>query len=455
MAEVHRPHLRVLDAGAGVGSLTAAWVTSLRERPRRPRRVTLTAHEIDETLHAALRDTLADCAAACARMGVACRWEVRGGDFIASMVAALDGGARAATRPAFDLAILNPPWRKLGARSRARALLRKLGVEASNLYAAFLALAVEALAPGGELVAITPRSFCNGPYFRPFRERLLDRTSLARVHAFASREEAFRDDRVLQENVVLRALRARPQQRHVLLSESHSPDARATRAARVPFARVVRPGDRERFIHLAMDGRADALAALPCTLGDLGLAVSTGRVVDFRARPWLRAGPSPGSVPLIYPMHFDAGGIAWPRAGAKKPDAIARAAARRNLLLPAGIYVLVKRFTAKEERRRIVAAVFDPRAVPCEAVGFENHLDYFHADGRPLDGALAWGLTLFLSSTPVDAFFRQWSGHTQVNATDLRALRYPGPDALRALGAGGPGRLPSQEAVDALVAPIL
>ncbi len=69
----------------------------------------------------------------------------------------------------FDCAILNPPYRKIRTESREREFLRAIGVETSNLYAGFLAVTARLLASGGEMVAITPRSFCNGPYFEPFR----------------------------------------------------------------------------------------------------------------------------------------------------------------------------------------------------------------------------------------------------------------------------------------------
>ncbi|MEK7704011.1 MAG: Eco57I restriction-modification methylase domain-containing protein [Myxococcota bacterium] len=459
MSVLQRRHLRVLDAGAGVGSLTAAWVASLARRRERPQQVDLIAYEIDPSLHAALAETLSDCEAACAEMNIACQWDIHGEDFIEAMVTSLDDGVFRRARTPIDVAILNPPYKKFHAESHARMLLRRVGIETGNLYTAFLALAVEALARDGEVVAITPRSFCNGPYFKAFREHLLSHVSLARVHTFVSRSRAFKDDEVLQENVIFRAVRTAPQQPTVLLTESHAPEEAPTRAAEVAFVRVVHPGDPQRFIHLLIDESdhdlADAMAALPCTLDALGITVSTGRVVDFRAREHLRMEPSKDTVPLIYPTHLESGGIRWPKSGSKKPNAIVHCAASADLMVPAGVYVLVKRFSSKEERRRIVAAAFDPHFVSCREVGFENHLNYYHARGRPLDAPLAWGLTLFLNSTPVDQFFRQFNGHTQVNATDLRTLRYPSADALRSLGRGGLGRLPSQERIDALVAPVL
>jgi adenine-specific DNA-methyltransferase len=221
----------------------------------------------------------------------------------------------------------------------------------------------------------------------------------------------------------------------------------------------VRPDDTESFIHLVPDENGHALAetmeTLPCTLDALGLAVSTGRVVDFRARRWLRVEPSSETVPLIYPTHFENGLVRWPKANYKKPNAILYSAESATLMVPAGVYVLVRRFSAKEERRRLVAAIFDPEFVPCNVVGFENHVNYFHERGAPLDRTLAWGLSLFLNCTPLDSYFRQFNGHTQVNATDLRSLRYPTRAALTEMGRRARDGLPPQNVIDTLVAEIL
>ena len=93
----------------------------------------------------------------------------------------------------------------------------------------------------------------------------------------------------------------------------------------------------------------DRMGVFQCSLEDLGIAVSTGRVVDFRAKEFLRADPGRDTMPLIYPTHFEKGFIQWPKKGSKKPNAILRSPRTETLLLPSGDYVLVKRFSAKEE----------------------------------------------------------------------------------------------------------
>ena len=105
----------------------------------------------------------------------------------------------------------------------------------------------------------------------------------------------------------------------------------------------------------------------------------------------------------------------------------------------------------KRGERRIVAAVCDPETLPAEKVGFENHVNVFHRQKTGLDSLIAKGLAVYLNSTLVDLYFRQFSGHTQVNATDLRTLRYPSLDALARLGAHVNGLFPNQAEVDALL----
>ncbi|MDP9368859.1 MAG: Eco57I restriction-modification methylase domain-containing protein, partial [Chloroflexota bacterium] len=449
-----RRRLRVLDAGAGIGSLAAALVAELCGREERPEEITVTAYEVDGELLPYLSDTLNRCAAACDRVGVHFSSEIRQEDFIEAGVAMLRGGWFAPGRRAFDCAILNPPYRKIHGASRERHLLRSVGVETSNLYTAFLALVVRLLDPSGELVAITPRSFCNGPYFRPFREEFLREMALRRLHVFASRRSTFRDDDVLQENVILHAVKDQAARAAVLVTESDGADDEAMSVREVAYDQLVRPDDPQRFIHLVPDALshavADRMAGLPAALADLGLSVSTGRVVDFRANAFLRAEPAEDTAPLIYPTHFGDGFVAWPKQ-TRKPNALVLSPESEDLLVPEGVYVLVKRFSAKEEARRVVAAVYHPTRVAPGPVGFENHLNYFHHAGQGLALALATGLAAFLNSSLVDEFFRQFSGHTQVNATDLRALRYPSLPDLERLGHRIGEAFPQQEELDRLV----
>lgn len=454
MFEARGERIRLLDAGAAVGSLTAAWVAEITGRQRKPTAVQLATYELDESLAQRLKGTLKHCQQTCDAASVHCDIQLRQEDFIEAGVRMLVGGFFSPELERFDAAILNPPYRKFTTDSKERALLRQIGVETSNLYTAFLAIVLKLLTPGGEIVAITPRSFCNGPYFKPFRKLLIDTVRLRRVHVFESRSDAFREDEVLQESIIFHGVKDDASDRPVEISSSTGPDDDDVSFREVEYAEMIRPNDHDFFIHLACDEVQEQIATrmqrLPASLTDLRLTVSTGRVVDFRATRFIRRHPGPNTVPLIYPTHFDRGFVRWPKES-KKPNAMETLPGIEELLVPSQTYVLVKRFSAKEERRRVVAAVYDPKRLRAEHVGFENHLNYFHSDGGGLPDVLAKGLAIFLNSTLVDLYFRQFNGHTQVNATDLRSLRFPSKEQLMMLGARMSDALPEQDEIDEII----
>jgi len=449
------PVVRILDPGAGTGALFTALTEHLISLPTRPESVEIIAYETDRNVMPHLETAIGLCRELCTGAGVAFQGTVRCEDFIPVAASQLHDNLFATTQEGFTHVILNPPYKKINGGTLTRRILSSVGMETSNLYAAFVWLAACLARPGAEIVAITPRSFCNGPYFRRFRKALLGLLDIRHVHMFESRKEAFADDSVLQENIIFHGIRDVPQKGTIKISVSRGPVFGAMRVREVPFQHVVIPDDSDAFIHLA-DGDDDRqimerMSQFRATLPDLGLEVSTGRVVDFRARAFLRQDPEAGSAPLIYPCHFDSGFVRWPLTGAKKPNAIASVGETQDLLVPAGYYVLTKRFTAKEEPRRVVGAVYDPTRISAPQVGFENHLNYFHSRGRGLPPDLARGLVVFLNSSLFDRCFRLFSGHTQVNATDLRKMRYPSRRQILQLGREMKTCLPDPERIDAVL----
>ncbi len=448
-------NVRILDAGAGAGVLFAACIESLISSNQAPSSIRVVTYENDERLIPQLQETIDSCKIACEKKNIHFDSEIRVKDFIKSGVGLVDEGLFSENIERYTHVILNPPYKKINGQSETRRLLNIAGMEVSNHYAAFVWLAMQMLELGGELVAITPRSFCNGPYFRRFRIALLDLMSLQHIHVFDSRKKAFGDDNVLQENIIFHAVRGSQKPDKVVISSSEAANFDNTDIRSVPYGHVVFPKDRDAFIHLVLNEEHDRVITqmedFRTSLDELGLEVSTGRVVDFRARENLRPQPDTGTAPLVYPCHFHNGFVNWPSDSGKKPNAIVLSDITMNLLISAGFYVLTKRFTAKEEKRRVVAAIYDPQRITSQLIGFENHLNYFHSKGRGLSQNLAKGLAIYLNSSLFDQYFRLFSGHTQVNATDLRRMRYPSRDQLMRLGSHVKHQFPDTAAVDSLL----
>ena len=300
--------VHLLDPGAGTGALCSAFAIKAINQSPKIKRLHITAWEIDASFIPLLRSTLDMIDGLCRQHGVEFESQIEQGDFIQNIPPSLKNGPLFGSGlERFDCVLMNPPYKKIHSSSVHRLILSDYGLETVNLYTAFLWLAAKDLKPGGQLVSINPRSFANGPYYYPFRKAFLNEMTIKRAHLFNSRKDAFKDDSVLQENVIFHAIKERSQDPVIITSSDCLEDLAKER--HVPQTHFVDPEDPELFIHLVADEKGawirNQMHQFKANLKDIGINVSTGRVVDFRAKGFLQREQTAESVPLIYPGHFN------------------------------------------------------------------------------------------------------------------------------------------------------
>jgi adenine-specific DNA-methyltransferase len=178
----------------------------------------------------------------------------------------------------------------------------------------------------------------------------------------------------------------------------------------------------------------DAVDKWDGSLEKYGFQVSTGRVVPFRAKGLLRdqIKSGNGTVPLLWMQNVKAYRVDYPLIGFDKPQAISTN--DPSLLLPNANYVLARRFSAKEDKRRLVSAPFIGEKFNFEQIGFENHLNVIFRRKGLLSISDAIGLSALLNSAIIDRYFRIVNGNTQVNAAELRIMPIPPLEVIRNIG---------------------
>jgi adenine-specific DNA-methyltransferase len=431
---------RLLDPGAGVGSLTAA-VCDRFLNLRSLRRLEIHLFENDPEVLPFLRQTITHCVEVLNEHGLLTTYEIHAKDFI------LDAAATIFSPPSlfsdsaewgeFDGVIMNPPYFKINKASPYSRVMENIVHGQPNMYAFFLAAAAQMLRPGGELVAITPRSFCNGLYFRGFRRWFFEKMALDRIHLFESRTETFRD--VLQESIVTAAHRLGKPSLNVTVSSSYGLDIHTAKSAALPTSTVIDDSCGHANVRIAASVEDQAIAEVieswPHRFPDLGLRISTGPVVMFRAREFLLSQISGKSTaPLLTVFNVKPFRTEWPLIHKKHPTALKVCPDSYGLLLRTQNYLLLRRFSAKEERRRLTACCLIGSEVPHPFVALENHLNYIYHAKRELTLDEVYGLSALFNSALLDRYFRMISGNTQVNATEIRSMKFPALEVVSLIG---------------------
>jgi adenine-specific DNA-methyltransferase len=444
----NQPKIRILDPAAGSGILLCAALEHLAVANEQLREAELVAYETDPDMQDALTKVLDDLTRWAAKRGLKLSAKIQKTDFVLAHADALKTSGQlfdSRAADSFDVVIANPPYFKiLKADQRARGASAFVHRQ-PNIYALFMAAGAALLREGGEFLFITPRSFASGPYFRLFRERFFADLRPTSIHLFGSRRETFGRDEVLQENIILEGIRdsgwqSRGDNFDLQISSSSGitdigRSSRRTLAVKDAFDTT----GSDRILRLpVLKDEDDALTLVDSWKGSLhqyGMNISTGPVVPFRATEFLvdTATPSESQVPLVWMNHVHAMRVSFPN-GTHKPQYIERGAMKRSLLLPNRNYVLLRRFSAKEEAHRLVAAPWLRGLSSCAWLGIENHLNYIHRPGGELDEDESVGLAALLNSELLDTYFRVSSGNTQVSATELRAMPLPSLETIKAVG---------------------
>jgi adenine-specific DNA-methyltransferase len=331
----------------------------------------------------------------------------------------------------FDVAIANPPYFKMSPNDER-------GGDAPNAYARFMEVAARTLVDGGALCFIIPRSFSAGYYFRAFRRRFHRLMRLDRVHVFESRKDAFKSDGVLQENIIVAYTRSCETSPAVTISSSSSDrDFADAFVHDAPRSMVIDIADQDAVLSLPSSERDMAVLRLFAqwkhTLSTYQLDVSTGPVVPFRSEGELRSKAAIDTLPLLWLQHVLPGRVVWPVPdGFRKPEHIVGTATNK-LLVDDKTYVLLRRFSAKEDERRLVSAPYIRGSLGAAKLGIENHVNYVYRRAGELTEREARALSALFNSALFDSYFRISNGNTQVSATELRALPLPGPEILDAI----------------------
>lgn len=413
--------ISILDPGAGSGILTAAFIQRIVDTDK-IKNVKITCYETNDDILELLNANLSWISD---NSSLKIEYKVIKDNYITSQTLEYNNMLGACAEPKkYDVIIGNPPYLKIGKIDKEALSMPDICYGAPNLYFLFMEMASFNLVNNGELVFIVPRSWTSGAYFKKFREKFLSEVALKHIHLFVSRDKVFDKESVLQETIIIKAKKETNKPKNITITTTSANfDFDSKTVFEAPYDMVI--SGEHKYVFLITDkGEADTIEKVnewKDTLPTLGLKMKTGLTVDFRNREALRDAAYEKAVPLFYSQHIKDGKVIFP-VGRDNEYILTE---QKGLLQENTNYLFVKRFTAKEEKRRLQCGVYLSKKYPkYKAISTQNKINFI-TGLQGLSDCLVYGLYVVLNSTLYDNYYRILNGSTQVNATEINSMPVP------------------------------
>ncbi len=436
-----KKRLSILDPGCGLAILSCALIEHLVEKET-PEHISLTLYETDKKVLPLTEDVLSYMKAWCGERKVKLDYLLNESDFVLEKCECLDGaytifGALSGSER-FDYIISNPPYFKLAKDDIHTRSCAGIVDGQTNIYALFMAICAKMLTEDGQMIFITPRSFASGRYFRSFRDFLFRYVSIDLIHLFNTRKDTFAKDEVLQELVIMLMVPASNSKRITVSYSQGISDLDHPYQKNYDASEIVDVSSEEKVVYLPVDGRDEAILSLfrswDGNMEKYGIKISTGPVVAFRAYDFIVNEPGKDTVPLYWLHNVVKMLCDHPVQKKNKGQYIKVAPETKAALLPNKNYVLLRRFSSKDDSSRLVAAPYFGNMTQSEFVGIENKLNYIYRPKGHLRRDEVMGITALLDSEMFDAWFRTFNGNINVSATELRMMPLPPVETIREIG---------------------
>lgn len=435
--------IRILDPGAGMGIFEST-ICEFLLSAERTSKISFDLYENDENIIPLLKHNMGICRILMAKEGFKMTYKIHETDFILSNSPIFNDESNNfdCNRDGYDIVISNPPYYKLKKESPQAIEMQSIIKGQPNIYTLFMALSAKLLKNGGQITVLTPRSYFSGVYFENFRKWFFKNIKPVRIHVFESRRKVFGKYNVLQEMVILTAMKNSKTPKKIIVSTSNGePDEKDDLLIRkADYDKIIVENDSDITVRIPTSELDESIAAhidkLGFKLGDLDLKISTGPVVPFRARKHLliSTDKKQNFAPLIWMQNIKDGKVSWPIQRNSKPIAIKNDEESKKLLISRGNYVLIKRLSTKEGKQRINAGVLLENYLTSDYIGIENHVNYVYKVNGSLTEDEAYGIIALLNSRLYNRYFQMTNGSTQVNATDISNIPLPSLEKIRLIG---------------------
>lgn len=416
-----KEEISILDAGAGTGILAAAVIQRLEAEGYKGQ-IHVTCYETDELVLPLLEENmmssrrLANISVTIVKENYITSQDFSGNSLFHNTV------------KRYDYIIGNPPYLKISKDAAEALAMPEVCHGAPNLYFLFWAMGVNNLKDGQELVYIIPRSWTSGAYFRKFREYLFSKCIITDIHLFESRDKVFDGESVLQETIIVKVKKTNVAPQNISITTSSTSDFKDLRQFYAPYETVV---SKNRFVYLVTNEDDTKILRtinkFHKTLPEINLKMQTGIIVDFRTREVLRNQLEDGAYPLLYSQHIKDGKVVWPLG--KEGEVIKTD--RKSYLQENGDFLIVKRFTSKEENRRLQCGIYLKKKYDrFKYISTQNKVNFIKCDSP----CVTYGLYVLLNSTLYDCYYRILNGSTQVNSTEINQMPIPERNVIEEMG---------------------